>query len=62
MKGHNEFVFNTATMMEIVQYWLDTKALSPDTAGTVFVTGFEPTRNDYASSTFTVTVSDKESA
>lgn len=62
MKGHNEFVFNTATMIEIVQYWLDTKALAPDEVGTVIVTGFAQSKDTYSAPTFSVQVSDKVSA
>lgn len=30
MKGNNRLVLNEATMMEIVQYWLDNKMLNKD--------------------------------
>lgn len=30
MKGNNSLEFNEATMMEIVQYWLDNKFLNRD--------------------------------
>lgn len=62
MKGHNQFVFNTATMMEIIQYWLDNNTLAPDAVGTVIVTGFAVTKDTWSAPTFTVSVSDKESA
>ena len=61
MKGHNELILNTATMMEIVQYWLDNKVLSADSVGSVFVTGFTATKDTYSAPTFTVQTSDAES-
>lgn len=30
MKGNNRLVLNTATMIEIVQYWLNNKLLNAD--------------------------------
>ena len=30
LKGNNSLVLNTATMIEIVQYWIDNKALNKE--------------------------------
>lgn len=45
MKGNNEMVLNTATMIEIVQYWLDNKFTNPQSGGPYvinFIAGTNP--------------------
>lgn len=39
MKGRNQLLLNTATMIEIVQYWIDNKAMKVTEDGP-FVTSF----------------------
>lgn len=60
--GHNQLILNTATMKEIVQYWLDSKALATGHVGTVVVTDFQQTTDTRNAPTFTVMLSDQPSS
>lgn len=53
MKGNNSMVFNTATMIEIVQEYLNAHTIG---AMTTKVTGFKKTPDTYGCDTFTVDV------
>jgi hypothetical protein len=54
MRGRNELVLNEATMIEVVQHWLDTTMLNPD-AERPRVTSVRA-KNDPYSPTFEVTL------
>ncbi|CAN1721978.1 conserved protein of unknown function [Hyphomicrobium sp. 1Nfss2.1] len=56
MKGNNEMVLNTATMMEIVQYYLDNKLLNKDEHSPT-VTGFALNGRAPLDNTFVVSLS-----
>lgn len=56
MKGNNEMVLNTATMMEIVQYYLNNKLLNKDEHAPT-VTGFALNRSHALDNTFVVSLS-----
>jgi len=56
LKGNNELVLNTATMMEIVQFYLNNKLLNKDEHSPT-VTGFALNRSHALDNTFVVSLS-----
>jgi hypothetical protein len=53
MQGNNTLILNTATMIEAVQLWLDSRMQAPVPA----VTAVEPDKANYGSATFKVELS-----
>jgi hypothetical protein len=59
LKGNNELVLNTATMIEIVQYYLNNKLLNKDEHAPK-VTNFAMSRGNSLDNTFVVSLADGE--